>query len=240
MDISTPFDLAILARSDCIVHPHKTKLLCQCHCSENNSDQKSKNSTHSRSKKCKSRSRSPEVFAIVTSSNLMSSSSSNNEGIVIEFFEFMSDCLSVSNCILDIWSRFYVKSMNSMTIQSWSGFSSNSSNGSFGTSPVPALASSSTTAVPSSTSGTATTVLRNMRAQSATPDSSSRQVQLQKSASELSVKHLGHHQRSQESWLRIVPSYKVRPRNCDEVPEEFKRAGIGLCFGGKLISCCSR
>ena len=87
MDISTPFDLAILARSDCIVHPHKTKLLCQCHCSENNSDQKSKNSTHSRSKKCKSRSRSPEVFAIVTSSNLMSSSSSNNEGIVIEFFE---------------------------------------------------------------------------------------------------------------------------------------------------------
>ena len=132
---------------------------------------------------------------------------------------------------------FYVKSMNSMTIQSWSGFSSNSSNGSFGTSPVPALASSSTTAVPSSTSGTATTVLRNMRAQSATPDSSSRQVQLQKSASELSVKHLGHHQRSQESWLRIVPSYKVRPRNCDEVPEEFKRAGIGLCFGGKLISC---
>ena len=127
--------------------------------------------------------------------------------------------------------------MNSMTIQSLSGFSSNSSNGSFGTSPVPALASSSTTAVPSSTSGTATTVLRNMRAQSATPDSSSRQVQLQKSASELSVKHLGHHQRSQESWLRIVPSYKVRPRNCDEVPEEFKRAGIGLCFGGKLISC---
>ena len=85
MDISTPFDLAILARSDCIVHPHKTKLLCQCLAS----DQKSANH---RSKKCKSRSRSPEVFAIVTSSNLMSSSSSNNEGIVIEF---MSDCLSV-------------------------------------------------------------------------------------------------------------------------------------------------
>jgi len=104
MDISTPFDLAILARSDCIVHPHKTKLLCQCHCSENNSDQKSKNSTHSRSKKCKSRSRSPEVFAIVTSSNLMSSSSSNNEGIVIEFFEFMSDCLFVGkfSCYSDL------------------------------------------------------------------------------------------------------------------------------------------
>ena len=114
MDISTPFDLAILARSDCIVHPHKTKLLCQCHCSENNSDQKSKNSTHSRSKKCKSRSRSPEVFAIVTSSNLMSSSSSNNEGIVIEFFEFMSDCLSVGkfSCYSDFtWNQFWLISV---------------------------------------------------------------------------------------------------------------------------------
>jgi len=125
MDISTPFDLAILARSDCIVHPHKTKLLCQCHCSENNSDQKSKNSTHSRSKKCKSRSRSPEVFAIVTSSNLMSSSSSNNEGIVIEFFEFMSHCLSVGklNSYSDFtWNQFWLISVKNCQFNHFGGF----------------------------------------------------------------------------------------------------------------------
>ena len=50
---------------------------------------------------------------------------------------------------------------------------------------------------------------------------------LQKSTSELAIKT------SSEYWLKVVPSCKVRPRNCDEVPEEFRRAGIGLCFGGK-------
>ena len=50
---------------------------------------------------------------------------------------------------------------------------------------------------------------------------------LQKSTSELAIKT------SSEYWLKVVPSCKIRPRNCDEVPEEFRRAGIGLCFGGK-------
>ena len=66
---------------------------------------------------------------------------------------------------------------------------------------------------------------------------------MQKSSSEMSMKQL---ERSQihtrgatssvvdgEFWLRVVPSCKIKPRNCDEVPEEFKRAGIGLCFGGE-------
>ena len=68
------------------------------------------------------------------------------------------------------------------------------------------------------------------------------QSKLQKSASEMSVVKISsqNHQRmlrnsscDSEFWLRVVPSCKVKPRECDEVPEEFKRAGIGLCFGGK-------
>lgn len=67
-------------------------------------------------------------------------------------------------------------------------------------------------------------------------------VKLQKSSSEMNVKQLeksktSRHRNSScdsEFWLRVVPSYKVKPRDCDEVPEEFKRAGIGLCFGGEL------
>ena len=198
MDLSssTPFDLAILARSDCIVHPHKTKLLC--HCTSNNSGNKNKNPNNS-SNSNSHRTRSPEVFAIVSTG----SSSSNNEG-----------------------------------------FSSNSSNASFGTSsPIPM--SSSTGLVQHHPDGPPPIPTRNMRAQSVTQVSSTHSrfstAVLQKSASELSVvkqlgqRHQHHHQeQNEEPWLRVVPSYKVRPRNCDEVPEEFKRAGIGLCFGGKL------
>ena len=203
MDLSssTPFDLAILARSDCIVHPHKTKLLC--HCTSNNSGNKNKNPKNS-SNSNSHRTRSPEVFAIVSTG----SSSSNNEG-----------------------------------------FSSNSSNASFGTSsPIPMSSSTGLVQVvqhhPEGPPPMIPT--RNMRAQSVTQVSSTHSrfstAVLQKSASELSVvKQLGqrhqhhHHQeQNEEPWLRVVPSYKVRPRNCDEVPEEFKRAGIGLCFGGKL------
>ena len=36
-----------------------------------------------------------------------------------------------------------------------------------------------------------------------------------------------------ESWLYVMPRQRVRPRECDEVPDEFRRAGIGLCFEGK-------
>ena len=36
-----------------------------------------------------------------------------------------------------------------------------------------------------------------------------------------------------DSWLKIVPSEKVKIKKCDELSDEFKRAGIGLCFEGK-------
>ena len=36
-----------------------------------------------------------------------------------------------------------------------------------------------------------------------------------------------------DSWLKIVPSEKVKIRKCDELTDEFKRAGIGLCFEGR-------
>ena len=35
-----------------------------------------------------------------------------------------------------------------------------------------------------------------------------------------------------ESWLFVTPRQRVKPRECDEVPDEFRRAGIGLCFEG--------
>ena len=37
----------------------------------------------------------------------------------------------------------------------------------------------------------------------------------------------------EERWLYVMPRQRVRPRECDEVPDEFRRAGIGLCFEGK-------
>ena len=35
------------------------------------------------------------------------------------------------------------------------------------------------------------------------------------------------------AWLGVMPSHRVRVRDCDEPPDEFKRAGIGVCFKGK-------
>ncbi len=45
---------------------------------------------------------------------------------------------------------------------------------------------------------------------------------------------------SVEDWpewrIAVTPSPVIKPKSCDEVPDEFKRAGIGLCFGGtKLV-----
>ena len=89
---------------------------------------------------------------------------------------------------------------------------------------------------------------RNVRAQSLAKMHSGQSSQnlvhreslVKKSASEMSVKTLGRkscdHLNNSDFWLRVVPSCKIRPRNCDEVPEEFKRAGIGLCFGGKKLN----
>ena len=34
-----------------------------------------------------------------------------------------------------------------------------------------------------------------------------------------------------------VPGRRVRPRECDELPDEFRRAGIGVCFKGNLFLC---
>jgi hypothetical protein len=39
---------------------------------------------------------------------------------------------------------------------------------------------------------------------------------------------------SGSTWWLVIPSQRVRPRVCDEVPDEFRRAGIGLCFEGEL------
>ncbi|CAB4065282.1 unnamed protein product [Lepeophtheirus salmonis] len=33
---------------------------------------------------------------------------------------------------------------------------------------------------------------------------------------------------------KVVPYVKFRPRTCDEVSDEFRRVGIGLCFRGKV------
>lgn len=38
-----------------------------------------------------------------------------------------------------------------------------------------------------------------------------------------------------ESWLFVMPRQRVKPKECDEVPDEFRRAGIGLCFEGEMI-----
>ena len=32
-----------------------------------------------------------------------------------------------------------------------------------------------------------------------------------------------------------VAGRRVRPRDCDELPEEFRRAGIGVCFRGNVV-----
>jgi hypothetical protein len=36
----------------------------------------------------------------------------------------------------------------------------------------------------------------------------------------------------QHHWLNVVPCKRIRPRDCDELPDEFRRAGIGACFEG--------
>ena len=40
-----------------------------------------------------------------------------------------------------------------------------------------------------------------------------------------------------DSWLNVVPSERVKLKQCDELSDEFKRVGIGLCFEGK--TACS-
>jgi hypothetical protein len=44
---------------------------------------------------------------------------------------------------------------------------------------------------------------------------------------------IGGIERKTSAWLEVMPSHRVRVRNCDEPPDEFKRAGIGVCFKGR-------
>ena len=37
-------------------------------------------------------------------------------------------------------------------------------------------------------------------------------------------------------WLYAVPGKKVMPKKCDKISDEFRRAGIGACFKGKVKS----
>jgi hypothetical protein len=37
---------------------------------------------------------------------------------------------------------------------------------------------------------------------------------------------------SNSTWYLVIPSQRLKPKVCDEVPDEFRRAGIGLCFEG--------
>jgi hypothetical protein len=99
--------------------------------------------------------------------------------------------------------------------------SSTSSNGSFTTSPIP---------MPAPLPPLRTTRARSITNTLPRDPGKFRVPILQKASSELNVKEVN----KSDYWLRVVPSGKVRPRNCDEVPEEFRRAGIGLCFGGKI------
>ena len=44
---------------------------------------------------------------------------------------------------------------------------------------------------------------------------------------------IGGIERKTSAWLGVMPSHRVRVRNCDEPPEDFRRVGIGICFKGK-------
>ena len=42
--------------------------------------------------------------------------------------------------------------------------------------------------------------------------------------------------RDKSGWVGVVPCHKVRFKESDKPPDEFKRAGIGSCFKGKCLS----
>ena len=145
--------------------------------------------------------------------------------------------------------------------------SATSSNGSYGASPPPtSLGHAVPAALPLVPPNMCPGSPRNLRAQSVAlhrsaiisaghsnePITFQNHQKMQKSSSEMSVKQYERHSSHRtihrssttnnfsdksEFWLRVVPSCKIRPRDCDEVPEEFKRAGIGLCFGGEHYFC---
>ena len=41
------------------------------------------------------------------------------------------------------------------------------------------------------------------------------------------------HYDGEHSWLLAIPSKRIRPRECDELHDDFRKAGIGFCFEGK-------
>ena len=46
---------------------------------------------------------------------------------------------------------------------------------------------------------------------------------------------LGRLERNRNPWLFVVPCKRNRHKQCDELPDEFRRAGIGVCFEGISI-----
>lgn len=45
--------------------------------------------------------------------------------------------------------------------------------------------------------------------------------------------NIARKRKEDNSWLDVVPAQIVKVRKCDEIPDEFIRAGIGLCFEGR-------
>ena len=43
---------------------------------------------------------------------------------------------------------------------------------------------------------------------------------------------LGGLDRNRNPWLFVIPGKRNRPKQLDELPDEFRRAGIGVCFEG--------
>ena len=38
------------------------------------------------------------------------------------------------------------------------------------------------------------------------------------------------------AWVFAVPSKRLEPKQCDQVSEEFRKAGIGVCLSGEECS----
>ena len=38
------------------------------------------------------------------------------------------------------------------------------------------------------------------------------------------------------AWVFAVPSKRLEPKQCDQVSEEFRKAGIGICLSGEKWS----
>ncbi len=142
---------------------------------------------------------------------------------------------------------FVYSAGSSASTTSTEGASMSSTSSSFGTSPVPLMhpnpsavsqqrvrTAKSNVIIASNTSRSIST---SSYVRSGTTASPANNV-IQRASSEACLNRYSSNSTNNYSdlsnrWLKVIPSVKIRPRDCDEVPEEFRRAGIGLCFGGK-------